>query len=75
MSNKTVTGQAPHTHDALVFATRKSCHADGVGLSHYILMDKSTPVQTPAAVVASRKSCSADGVGLSHYILMDKAAG
>lgn len=26
--------------EAIVIASRKSCSADGVGLSHYILMDK-----------------------------------
>ncbi len=59
------------TSDAAVIATRKSCSADGIGLSHYILMDKHNAAPE-AAVIASRKSCSADGVGLSHYILMDK---
>ncbi len=58
---------------ASVIALRKSCSADGVGLSHYILMDKEGKKDTAAAdVFASRKSCNADGVGLSHYILMDK---
>lgn len=58
-------------NDAAVIAQRKSCSADGIGLSHYILMDKHNASQAPS-VVASRKSCSADGVGLSHYILMDR---
>lgn len=57
--------------DAAVIANRKSCSADGIGLSHYILMDKHNAAPE-AAVIASRKSCSADGIGLSHYILMDK---
>lgn len=56
-------------NDVTLMASRKSCSADGVGLSHYILMDKQP---TEASIIASRKSCSADGVGLSHYILMDK---
>ncbi len=61
-----------HRHsDATVIAQRKSCSADGIGLSHYILMDKHNASPAPA-VIASRKSCSADGVGLSHYILMDR---
>ncbi|WP_275099230.1 modified peptide precursor CbpA [Sedimenticola hydrogenitrophicus] len=65
--------------EASVIALRKSCRADGVGLSHYILMDKQAltesgphPHAATASVMASRKSCRADGVGLSHYILMDK---
>jgi modified peptide precursor CbpA len=28
--------------EASIIASRKSCSADGVGLSHYILMDKGT---------------------------------
>lgn len=28
------------SEDVTVIASRKSCLADGVGLSHYILMDK-----------------------------------
>lgn len=61
--------------EASVIALRKSCRADGVGLSHYILMDKQALPTTPARetdVIATRRSCRADGVGLSHYILMDK---
>lgn len=55
--------------EVTLIASRKSCSADGVGLSHYILMDKKPK---EASIIASRKSCSADGVGLSHYIMMDK---
>ncbi|HEC15649.1 MAG TPA: modified peptide precursor CbpA [Sedimenticola sp.] len=62
-------GKEQQDDAASVIAYRKRCDADGVGLSHYILMDKAP---AGAAVIARRKRCSADGVGLSHYILMDK---
>jgi len=75
MSNSTKSNTVDQPERASVIASRKSCSADGVGLSHYILMDKETaPQKKEASVIASRKSCAADGVGLSHYILMDKEA-
>ena len=63
------------TEGASVIASRQSCDAEGVGLSHYILMDKGTSSEAQSAsVIASRQSCDAEGVGLSHYILMDKGS-
>ena len=35
-----VTAQTPVQNPAPIIASRKSCNPDGIGLSHYVLMDK-----------------------------------
>ncbi len=54
--------------NASVIAYRKRCDADGVGLSHYILMDKRSAYASEPSVLARRKPCSSDDVGPSQLI-------
>ena len=35
-----VTAQTPVQNPVPTIASRKSCNPDGIGLSHYVLMDK-----------------------------------
>ena len=35
-----VTAQTPVQNPAPTIASRKSCNPEGIGLSHYVLMDK-----------------------------------
>ena len=35
-----VAAQAPVQKPAPIIASRKSCNPDGIGLSHYVLMDQ-----------------------------------
>jgi modified peptide precursor CbpA len=43
-----------------IFATRQHCEAEGVGLSHYILMDRpAAPAETLAAASAAAPAAAA----------------
>lgn len=43
-----------------IIATRQHCEADGVGLSHYILMDRAAnPAETSAAIPAAAPAATA----------------
>ena len=53
MTSPATTASSTSNEKPAIIATRQHCEAEGVGLSHYILMDRKAAPATPDAAVST----------------------